>query len=197
MLRRERGVGGCQQSSVRVPVGLLGVRTDSGFGGVVYVALATDGGGTQFWCVRAGQSSLCSQVLLPLGAYADRHKHPVGPQCQQAMVLSAFPINTVHPPMNLYAPSPRAILKRKKSLCNANMSENSRGRRLLHGHGTFSTSNIGGWRQLAVGGWWWLAVGGGWRLEVGGCWWLAAVGGWQLVAVGGWRLAVAVPGGCL
>ena len=62
----------------------------------------------------------------------------------------------------------------------ANRNERSRGRSLLHGHGTFSTSKAGGWR---------LAVGGCWRL---------AVGGWRLLAVGGWRLVVpgAVLQGC-
>ena len=35
---------------------------------------------------------------------------------------------------------------------------------MLHGRGTFSTSNVGGWR-LAVGGSWWLAVGGWWSLR--------------------------------
>ena len=64
------------------------------------------------------------------------------------------------------------------------------GRSLLPGHGTFSTSKVGGWWRL-------VAVGGGWRLvAVGGGWWqLVAVGGgwWRLVAVGGWRLAVGGP----
>ena len=44
---------------------------------------------------------------------------------------------------------------------NANRNECSRGRSLLHEHGTFCTSEFGGWQQLAVGGWR-LAVGG-WR----------------------------------
>ena len=61
--------------------------------------------------------------------------------------------------------------KRKKRVRNANRNECSRGRSLLHGHGTFG---------LGVGGWWGLAVGS--RR-------LVAVGGWRL-AVGGWRLAV-------
>ena len=53
-------------------------------------------------------------------------------------------------------------------ICNAPTYET-----LLHGDGTFSTSNVGGWR-LAVGGWWRLAVGGaGWRLAVGGPWGLS------------------------
>ena len=42
---------------------------------------------------------------------------------------------------------------------------------LLHGHGTFSTSKVGGGWRLAVGGWQ-LAVGG-WRLAVGGPWGLS------------------------
>ena len=33
------------------------------------------------------------------------------------------------------------------------MNERSRGRHLLHSHGTFSTSQAGGWWRLAVGGW--------------------------------------------
>ena len=48
----------------------------------------------------------------------------------------------------------RAVLKRKKKkkrACNANGNERSRGRSLLHGHGTFSASKVGGCR-LAVGG---------------------------------------------
>ena len=36
---------------------------------------------------------------------------------------------------------------------DANMNERSRGCSELHGHGTFSASKAGGWRQLAVGGW--------------------------------------------
>ena len=67
--------------------------------------------------------------------------------------------------------------KRKTGLCNANRNELSRGRSLLHGHGTFSTSTVGcWWRLAAVRGWWWLAVGGGWQqLAVGGLWPLGAV----------------------
>ena len=67
------------------------------------------------------------------------------------------------------------------NLDNANRNERSWGRSLLHGHGTFSTSKVDGWR---------LAVGGGWRLAVGGGWWLAGVGAWRLaVGCGWWRLA--------
>ena len=62
----------------------------------------------------------------------------------------------------------------KKNLRNANRKEGSRGRSLLHGHETFSTSKVGGrwlvavgeWRLVAVGRWWRLAVGGGWRSVV-------------------------------
>ena len=79
----------------------------------------------------------------------------------------------------LSAPDTRAVLKgRGGELRNANRNERSRGRSLLHGHGTFSTSKVGGWRLTAVGGGWRLAVGDGWRL--------AAVGAGRLV----------VPGGC-
>ena len=60
------------------------------------------------------------------------------------------------------------------------------------GHGTLSTSKIGGWRW-AGGGWWRLAVGSWWLVAVGG-WRLALVGSWRLVAIGGWRLVVS--GGC-
>ena len=61
-------------------------------------------------------------------------------------------------------------------LRNVDKNERSRGRPLLPGHGSFSTSKVGGWRLAAVGAW---------RLVLGG--------GWQL-AVGGWRLVV--PEGC-
>ena len=72
------------------------------------------------------------------------------------------------------APTSRAVVEGgKKSLRNASINEHLWGRNLLHGHGTFSTSKVGGWR---------LVVGGSWQLEVGG--------GWQLVVDGGWRLAV-------
>ena len=69
---------------------------------------------------------------------------------------------------------------------NANINERSRGRCLLHGHGTFSTSKVavGGSCRLAVGG------GGGWQLAVGNWWRLAVDGGWQLVYGGGWQLTV-------
>ena len=75
----------------------------------------------------------------------------------------------------------RAVLKGGKNgdLHNANRNEGSWGRSLLHGHGTFSTSKVGGWRLAAVDGW---------RLAAGGCWRLTAVGGW-------WSLQ-AVPKGC-
>ena len=76
-------------------------------------------------------------------------------------------------------PPVTAVLEgEKKDLRNANSSEHSRGRSVLHGHGTFSTSKVGGWRQrlAAVGsGWQRLAVGGWWRLAVGGWWSLGAV----------------------
>ena len=42
----------------------------------------------------------------------------------------------------------------------------SRGRSLLHGHGTFSTSKVGGWRLAVGGGWRRLAVGGPWGLSL-------------------------------
>ena len=45
-----------------------------------------------------------------------------------------------------------------QSIRNTNMNERSRGRHLLHGHGTFSTSKVGGWRLVAVGGWWRLGA---------------------------------------
>ena len=79
--------------------------------------------------------------------------------------------------------------KKKTRLRNANRNVRSRGCSLLHGHRTFSTSKVGGWRLVAVGGWRRLAaVGGGWRL--------VAVGGWRL-AVGSWQLVVgAVLKGC-
>ena len=73
--------------------------------------------------------------------------------------------------------------QKKKDLRNANQNERLRRRSLLHGHGTFSTSKVGGWR---------LAVGGSWRRLV--------VGGWQLVVDGGlavrgwWRLSVGFGG---
>ena len=65
----------------------------------------------------------------------------------------------------------RAVLNgrgKKKRARNANRKKNLQGRSLLQGHGTLSTSKVGGWR-LAVGDWW--------RLVVGGCW-LVGVGGW-------------------
>ena len=43
-------------------------------------------------------------------------------------------------------------------LCNANINERLRGRSLLPGHGTCSTSKVGGWWRLAVGGWWQLVL---------------------------------------
>ena len=49
----------------------------------------------------------------------------------------------------------RAVLKgggKGKDLRNANRNERSRARSLLHGHGTFSTSKVGGWQRLAVRG---------------------------------------------
>ena len=64
-------------------------------------------------------------------------------------------------------------------LRNTNRNEGSRGRSLLPGLGTFSTSKVGGWWRL-------VAVGGGW-------WRLVTFGGWRLVAAGGWRFVV--PGG--
>ena len=67
--------------------------------------------------------------------------------------------------------SGRAVLKaggEEEDLRNANRNERSRGRSLLHGHGTFSAF----WQNYGI------------RL---------AVGGWRL-AVGGWRLVV--PGAC-
>ena len=94
---------------------------------------------------------------------------------------------------------PKGVLKegrKKKSLCNADINEQSRDTLLL-GHGTFSTSKVGGWQLavgddwwLEVGSWWWLAaVGSGWWLAVG-AWWGLAVGSWWRLA-GGWRLVVA------
>ena len=74
-------------------------------------------------------------------------------------------------------------------------NERSRGRSLLPGHGTFSTSKVGGWQLVAVGGWrlvgvdgWWgLTVGGGWQRLVVGRWWGLTVGsGWQRLVVGRW-----------
>ena len=59
----------------------------------------------------------------------------------------------------------------KKDLRNANRNERSHGRSLLHGHGNFSTSKIGGWRLVAVDGGWWLAVAGLWRLAAVGSGW--------------------------
>ena len=61
-------------------------------------------------------------------------------------------------------------LSGKKDLRNANRNEHSRGRSLLPGHGTFSTSKVGGWRLAVIGGWWRLVVPveGVWRLAVGG-----------------------------
>ena len=70
----------------------------------------------------------------------------------------------------------------RKSSRNANIKERPRGRSLLHGHGTFSTSKVGGWR-LAVGGWWGLAAICGWQLVVGGGWRLPVGGWWSLGAV--------------
>ena len=45
--------------------------------------------------------------------------------------------------------------KGKKRVHNTNRNERSRGRSLLHGHGTFSTSKAGSWwlAVVAVGGW--------------------------------------------
>ena len=48
--------------------------------------------------------------------------------------------------------------KKKKRVRNANRNERSRGRSLLTGHGTFSTSKVGGWRLVAVGGPWGLSL---------------------------------------
>ena len=49
-------------------------------------------------------------------------------------------------------PRARAVLKgTKKRVRNANRNERSQGHSLLHGHGTLSTSSVGGWR-LVVGG---------------------------------------------
>ena len=45
---------------------------------------------------------------------------------------------------------------------NANTNERSRGCSPLPGHGTISTSKVGGWRLVAVGRGWQLAVGGPW-----------------------------------
>ena len=90
-------------------------------------------------------------------------------------------------------PAPRGVLKvkQKKNIRNANRNERSRGRSLPPGHGTFSTSKVGGWWRLAaVGGWWGLAVGG-WRL-------VAVGSGWRLqrLEVGGWWSLEAVLKGC-
>ena len=96
--------------------------------------------------------------------------------------------------------SGRAVLEKKNRLRNANMNERSRGLSLLHGHGTFSASSVGGWRQSAVGGWQLVAVGGwrgGGRWLWLGSWRLVAVGGgWQRLAVGGWWSPGAVLKGC-
>ena len=92
---------------------------------------------------------------------------------------------------------PRAVLaggKKKKRARTANRNERSRGRSLLRGHGTYSTSKVGGWRRLAVGGVWRLAAVGGWRFAIGGGWRLAVVGWWRLAVGGGWRFAIG--GGC-
>ena len=63
--------------------------------------------------------------------------------------------------------------KKRKKVRNANRNERSQGRSLLRGHGTFSTSKVGGWRQLKAGGWW-LVASGGWQLAVdGGPWGLS------------------------
>ena len=64
-----------------------------------------------------------------------------------------------------------SLREKKKEGCNANRNERSQGRSVLHGHGTFSTSKVGGWLRLAVGSWRLVAVGSGWqRLAVGGWW---------------------------
>ena len=92
---------------------------------------------------------------------------------------------------------PRAVLKGGGGdLRNANRNDRSREHSLLHGHGTFSTSKVGGW-QLVVGGRWRVAVGGRWELAVlviGGSW-LVGVGGRRLAVGGSWRLAVGGPWG--
>ena len=67
--------------------------------------------------------------------------------------------------LGIKAKLPRAVLKGEtKKVRNANRNEGSRGRSLLHGPGTFSTSKVGGWWLVAVGGWWRLAVGSWWSL---------------------------------
>mmetsp|Transcript_65444 Transcript_65444/g.108882 ORF Transcript_65444/g.108882 Transcript_65444/m.108882 type:complete len:220 (-) Transcript_65444:1613-2272(-) len=71
--------------------------------------------------------------------------------------------------MRVMRPGPRAVLgegKKKKRVCSANRNERSRGRSLLRGHGTFSTSKVGGWRLAVGGGWWRLAFGGCWGLSL-------------------------------
>ena len=50
--------------------------------------------------------------------------------------------------------------KEKKKVRNAHRNERSQGRSLLRGHGTFSTSNVGGWRLAVVGGWRLVVPGG-------------------------------------
>ena len=85
----------------------------------------------------------------------------------------------------------RAFLKggQKKRVRNINRNERSRARSVLHGHGTFSTSKVGGWRLVIVG--WWRLVVGSWRVVPFGGWWqLAAVGGWQLAVGGPWGLSL-------
>ena len=72
---------------------------------------------------------------------------------------------------------------------------NIRGDALLHGHGTFSSSKVGGWRLVAVGGGWWLVGLSGWRfVAVGSSWRLAVGGGWRFEVVGGWSLGAILKG---
>ena len=149
-----------------------------------------------FVCGALGRGPACATTPSPA---SHRRIHIL--HCQTHLLHAPL-----HPPHSFLPLQPnwytqanaeaRAVLKReKKRLCNANMNEPSRGRRLPHGHGTFATSKVGGWRCWAVGwqlvavdgGWQRLAVGGWRRLAVVGSWRLAAVGGWQLVAVGSWQ----------
>ena len=89
------------------------------------------------------------------------------------------------------AAEPRALsaglsLRGGRDLRDADRNERTRGRSLLRGHGTFSTSGVRCWRLVAGGGRRLMAVDGGWSLAVVGCWWLAVGGGWRRLAVGDW-----------
>ena len=73
--------------------------------------------------------------------------------CTLPQALSP-PLRALHSTRTVRAPNVR----------NANRNERSRGRSLLHGHGAFSTSELGGWRLVAVCGWRQLAAGSWWSL---------------------------------